>query len=151
MAICFPMIHGHLRCTQGRPYSQQSPLCSSFTGSQSPVYWIRQRSSKTCVGHCAFELSGLTFGFMFVMAFCTHHSHPAFLSFTPAVPSWEGIPQSALSCVSWGFAGMEVPALPLTCCVASETSCLTLLGLGFLVSMLKGWVIEGLLNLLWFQ
>lgn len=108
MAICFPMIHGHLRCTQGRPYSQQSPLCSSFTGSQSPVCWIRQQSSKICIGHCAFELSRLMFGFTFVMALYINYVH---LTFLCAVSSQERIPQGALSCVNWGC------ALWQTCCV----------------------------------
>lgn len=111
MAICFPMTHGHPRCTQGRSYSQQSPLCSSFTGSQSPVCWIRQQSSKIRVGHYAFELSRHTFEFTFVMAPRMYHAHPTFLSFTPAGSSWEGIPQGAPSYVSWGG------TLPEICCV----------------------------------
>lgn len=80
MAICFPLTHGRPRCTQGRPYSQQSPPCSSFTGSQSPVCWIRQQSSKICVGHRALELSRLIFGFLIVTAPCIYHPHPTFLS-----------------------------------------------------------------------
>lgn len=54
MATCFPMSHGHLRCILGRSCSRQSRLCSSFTGSQSPVCWTRQQSSKICLGHFAF-------------------------------------------------------------------------------------------------
>lgn len=117
MAICFPMIHGHLHCTQGRPYSQLFPLCSSFTGSQSPVCWIRQQSSKICIGHCAFEISGLTFRFTFVMASCIHHAHPSYLPYLySSVSSPKATPQGALSYVSWGC------ALPQTSCVTLEKS-----------------------------
>lgn len=112
MAICCPMIHGHRRCTQGRPYSQPSPLCSSFTESQSPVCWIRQQSSKICIGHCTFELSRLSFGFTFVIATSVYDAHPTFLPFTPA--TLEGIPQGALSYVSWGCALLK------TCCVTLD-------------------------------
>lgn len=135
MAICFPMIHGHLRCTQGRPYSQLSPLCSSFTGSQSPVCWIRQQSSKICIGHCAFEISGLTFRFTFVMASRIHHAHPTFLTFTlqchprrqhPTVPfpTWAG------------------DVLCHKRAVWPSTSHLTLWGLGFLISAARGLAID---------
>lgn len=135
MAICFPMIHGHLRCTQGRPYSQQSPLCSSFTGSQSPVCWIRQQSSKICIGHCALNLPDLHLG--------SHLSCPHVYTM-PILPSFLLLLQCHL--------GGNTPRYPFLCELCHKqssavwpwTSLLTLLGLSFLISVMRGLVIDGL-------
>lgn len=130
------MTPGHRRCTQGRPYSPLSPLCSSFTGSQSPGCWIRQQSSKIRTGHCAFETSGLTFRFTFVMVSCVHHAHPTFLTFALQCHPGDNTPQCPflreLGC-----------ALPQTCCVTSH---LTLWSRGFLISTMRGLAVDYLIS-----